>query len=215
MELLDCISEQIANNRLPLVGITVAAVACPDTPVILTLHWHGFVQECKAERDESDTLTLAPVPSSSLQINERWRELAELESATMEAGWEFGAWDVVRAERPACMRPGAPARESIDCLNAFGQCALPYHGSDLVISEAPDADELIKLAAASGYFCWQFRPVFGGLWAELRDDATLNADGKRDPQCPLTPRPVQGTGEHRLVYTFGVAPAPYAQAARG
>jgi len=158
MELLDCINEQIVANRLPLVGITVAAVSCPDTPVILTLHWHGFVQERKGERDEGCTLT--PVPSTSLQVNERWSELAELEIATMEAGWELGAWDVVRVERPACMRPGAPAREAIECLNAFGQCAVPFHGNDLVISEAPDAEELIKVAAGSGYFCWQFRPVY-------------------------------------------------------
>lgn len=203
MELIDCINEQLTHNRLPLVGITVAAVSCPDTPVILTLHWHGFMQERKAERDDGNTLTLAPVPSTSLQVNERWDELAELELATMEAGWELGAWDVVRAERPACMRPGAPAREAIDCLNAFGQCALPYEGNELVISEAPDVDELIKLAAASGYFCWQFRPVFGGLWAEVRDDATLNPDGTRDPQCPLAPRPPQGEGAHRTVYIFG------------
>jgi hypothetical protein len=148
-------------------------------------------------------LTLAPVPSTALQINERWSELAELELATMEAGWELGAWDVVRAERPACMRPGAPAREAVDCLNAFGQCALPYQGSELVISETPDLDELIKLAAQSGYLCWQFRPVYGGLWAELRDDATLDADGRRDPQCPLSPLPPQGEGMHRTVYTFG------------
>lgn len=206
MELIDCITEQIASNRLPLVGITVAAVCCPDTPVILTLHWHGFVQERRAEREEGATLTLAPVPSTSLQINERWNEFAELECATMEAGWELGAWDVVRAERPACLRPGASSREAIDCLNAFGQCPLPYHGNDLVISDAPDADELIKLAAASGYFCWQFRPVFGGLWADVRDDTTLNPDGKRDPQCPLVPKRAQGDGAHRTVYTFGASP---------
>jgi hypothetical protein len=206
MELLDCINEQLTSNRLPLVGITVAAVRCPDTPVILTLHWHGFVKDRGAERDEGGA-TLTAVPSSALQINARWSELGELELATMEAGWELGAWDVVRAERPPCMRPGAPGREAIECLNAFGQCALPYQGAELVEAEAPDADELIKLAAHSGYFCWQFRPVFGGLWREIRDDATLNADGKRDPQCPLSPEPPHGgPGSHRTVYRFGAAP---------
>lgn len=206
MELLECITEQIGCSRLPLVGITVAAVSCPDTPVILTLHWHGFIRERKAEREDATTPTLAPVPSTALQINERWSELAELELATMEAGWELGAWDVVRAERPGCLRPGAPAREAIECLNAFGQCAVPYAGGELYVTEAPDADELIRLAGQTGYFCWQFRPVYGGLWSEVRDDATLNADGKRDPQCPLNPRPPQGgQAMHRTVYTFGAA----------
>ena len=207
MELLDCINEQLTSNRLPLVGITVAALSCPDTPVILTLHWHGFLKDRSPEREEGGTLTLAPVPSTSLQINDRWSELAELELATMEAGWELGAWDVVRAERPACMRPGAPGREVIDCLNAFGQCAVPYRASELVLSEAPDADELIKLAAHCGYFCWQFHPVFGGLWSDVRDDVTLNTEGKREPQCPLSPRPPQGkSGSHRTVYKFGATP---------
>ena len=68
MELLECITEQLTSNRLPLVGITVAAVSCPDTPVILTLHWHGFIQERKPERDEETGLTLTPIPSTSLQI---------------------------------------------------------------------------------------------------------------------------------------------------
>lgn len=205
MELLDCITEQISTNRLPLVGITVAAVSCPDTPVIVTLHWHGFVQERATPdaEERADTLTLAPVPSTALQINDRWSELAELEIATMEAGWELGAWDVVRAERPPCMRPGAPAREAIECLNAFGQCATPYRGNELVVTEAPDMDELIKVAAQSGYLCWQFRPVFGGLWAGVHDDATLNPDGKRDPQCPLAPRPPSGERRGRTVYRFG------------
>ncbi|NWG72803.1 MAG: diguanylate cyclase, partial [Parvularculaceae bacterium] len=38
MELLDRIEQQMSATRLPLFAITVAAVPCPDTPVILTLH---------------------------------------------------------------------------------------------------------------------------------------------------------------------------------
>ncbi len=49
MELLERIEEQIAATQLPLFAITVAAVPCPDTPVILTLHWHAFVPERLAE----------------------------------------------------------------------------------------------------------------------------------------------------------------------
>ena len=45
MNLLEEISEHRSAKTLPLVAITVAVVPCPDTPVILTLHWHGFIEE--------------------------------------------------------------------------------------------------------------------------------------------------------------------------
>ena len=203
MEILESITEQIACNRLPLVGVTVAAVSCPDTPVILTLHWHGFVKEPRVEGDEGNSLALTPVPSSSLQLNERWNDLIDLETATMEAGWELGAWDVVRSERPACLRPGAPAREAIECLQAFGNCPSAYEGKELVLSDAPDADELIKVAGQAGYLCWQFRPVYGGLWFGVHHDVSLNADGTRTPQCPFSPNRPSGDGPSRTVYRFG------------
>ena len=203
MEILECITEQIAGNRLPLVGVTVAAVPCPDTPIILTLHWHGFHKETPADDEEREVSALAPVPSTSLQVNERWNDLLDVDVAAMEAGWELGAWDVVRAERPPCMRPGAPGREADECLQAFGRCALPYRGRDLFVSEAPDADDLIKMAARSGYLCWQFRPVHGGIWSEVRDDRTLDANGTRAPHCPLSPAPLQCDGSRRTVYRFG------------
>jgi len=44
MHLLDRIETQLISNRLPLVAITVAAVPYANTPVVLTLHWHGFVE---------------------------------------------------------------------------------------------------------------------------------------------------------------------------
>ena len=57
MEFLERIENQIAATGLPLVGITVAAVPCPDTPVILTLHWHGFIREKLAEAPGAATST--------------------------------------------------------------------------------------------------------------------------------------------------------------
>jgi hypothetical protein len=203
MEILECITEQIAGNRLPLVGVTVAAVPCPDTPIILTLHWHGFRKEAVAEDEDDESSALAPVPSTSLQVNERWNDLLDVDMATMEAGWELGAWDVVRSERPPCMRPGASAAEAVDCLRAFGSCPLPYRGRDLFMAEAPDMDELIRIAAQSGYLYWQFHPVHGGIWGDLRKDATLNADGTRPPHCPLEPVRPQCEGKRRTVYRFG------------
>ena len=205
MEILESITEQIAVQRLPLVAVTVAAVPCPDTPIILTLHWHGFIKEQRSDAEVRASVALTPVPSSSLQINARWNDFVDLELATMEAGWELGAWDVVRSERPACLRPGASSREALECLQAFGTCATPYDGNDLVVSDAPDVDDLIAVAGRSGYLCWQFRPVYGGLWAGVHEDATLNPDGTRAPQCPLAPSRPHCDGHHRTVYRFGAA----------
>jgi hypothetical protein len=71
------------------------------------------------------------------------------------------------------------------------------------VSDAPDIDELIKAAAQSGYLCWQFRPVHGGIWTEVCEDATLNPDGKRTPHCPLNPVRPHCDGARRTVYRFG------------
>jgi len=203
MEILERIADQIHSTRLPLVGVTITAVPCPDTPVILTLHWHGFVKDRLVESDEAATVRVSPVPSSSLQINEHWRDLINLDLAAMEAGWELGAWDVSRAERPGCMRPGAPQREALECLQAFGTLPYGIEGRDLVVSEAPDVDELVKVAARSGYVSWQFRPVHGGIWGDVADDATLSADGTRMPPCPLMPVPPACDGLRNTVYRFG------------
>ncbi len=45
MELLGRIEGPMSATGLPLVGITLAALPCPDTPIILTLRWHGFITE--------------------------------------------------------------------------------------------------------------------------------------------------------------------------
>jgi hypothetical protein len=203
MEILENIAGQIAATRLPLVAVTLAAVPCTDTPVILTLHWHGFLKERLVESEDAQAVALTPVPSTSLQINERWNDLLDLDMAAMEAGWELGAWDVVRAERRSCMRPGADMREAVDCLQAFGTPPVNYRGNEMCVSEAPDTDELVRIAAHSGYVVWQFRPVHGGLWIEVNDDATLDADGRRAPHCPCTPVRPHCDGARRTVYRFG------------
>ena len=41
------------------------------------------------------------------------------------------------------------------------------------MSDAPDTDDLVELAAARGYLMWAFRPVRGGIWKDYADDATL------------------------------------------
>ena len=207
MNLLETITEHIATQPLPLVAITVAAVPCPDTPVILTLHWHGFIEEKLVELEEAEAVAYKPIPSSALQINQRWSDVATLDRAAMEAGWQLGAWDVARAQRPGCTRPGAPAREALECLQAFGSVPYGLRDAPVVVSQAPDVGDLVNLAARRGYLMWMFRPVHRGIWAEVADDATLCPDGTRSPPCPIEPVPPTGKTPTKTVYRFGV-PAP-------
>ncbi len=203
MELLDRISDQLTASKHPLFAITVAAVPFPDTPIILTLHWHGFVQEKLADIEGAAPVRFTPVPSSALQVNDRWTGLRDLEEAALEAAWELGAWDLARAERPSCTRPGAASTEALECLKAFGAFPFGTQGADVVVSDAPDADELLGLAARKGYLMWLFRPVHGGIWKEVAEDATLKPDGKRAPPCPVEPVPARCDKPGKTVYRFG------------
>jgi hypothetical protein len=204
MHILDRIEDQIASTSLPLVGITLAAVPCPDTPVILTLHWHGFIREKLLEVEEAEAVSFTPIPSSALQLNERWNNLIAIDRAAMEAGWALGAWDVARAERPGCMRRGADAAEALECLQAFGSFPFGINGNQVVVADAPDGDELVQLAAERGYLLWMFRPVKGGIWAEYADDATLTPEGQRTGPCPHRPIPPTCDAKRKTVYRFGI-----------
>lgn len=205
MEFLDRIEAQLAATKLPLFAITIAAVPCPDTPVIMTLHWHGFLTQKLVEEDDAPVVNYTPIPSSALQLNDRWRDLVTLDRAAMEAAWELGAWDVARAEAPSCMRPGAPTREAVDCLKAFGAFPWGLDGQQVVVSEAPDADELVSVAAKRGYLMWMFRPVHGGIWGEVADDVTLNPDGTRKPPCPVVSIATENSRARKTVYRFGIS----------
>lgn len=204
MDILERIEDQIAATGLPLVGITLAAVPCPDTPVILTLHWHGFVKEKLVEEEHAEAVSYTPVPSSALQVNDRWRDLVAVDRAAMEAAWELGAWDVARAERTGCARPGAPSNEALECLQAFATFPFGINGAQAVVADVPDADELVQLAANRGYLTWLFRPVSGGIWAEVADDATLTRTGRRAPPCPYRALPPRCDGDRKTVYRFGI-----------
>jgi hypothetical protein len=209
MNLLESISDRMAAANRPLFAITVAAVPCPDTPVILTLHWHGFIEQKIIEVEEAETVSYTPIPSSALQVNERWDDLTTLDRAAMEAGWELGAWDVARAERVGCIRPGAESREALECLQAFGAFPFGVNGHQVVVSDAPDTEDLLNLAARRGYLMWMFRPVHGGIWAEVADDATLRPDGTRTPPCPIAPVPPASGGSRKTVYRFGISANPF------
>jgi len=205
MDFAECISDQINAAGRPLVGVTLAAIPCPDTPVILTLHWHGFVEERIAPIENAKPVRYSSIPSSALQLNMPWADLLSLDLAAMEAGWELGAWDVSRAERRGCVRPGAPAKETVECRQAFASLLAGDRGEKWVVSEAPDAGDLLEAASRSGYVLWSFRPVHGGIWADVTDDETLRSDGTRRPPCPYHPVPPDGRKTHHTVYRFGVA----------
>lgn len=207
LHLLERIEDQVSATRLPLVGVTLAAVPCPDTPVILTLHWHGFIKEKLADVEGAQPVAYTPIPSSALQVNERWGDVADVDQATLDAAWQMGAWDVARAERPGCLRPGARDTEPLECRQAFGAYPYGVNGQPVVVSDAPDSEDLLKLAATKGYLMWMFRPVSGGIWGEVAEDETLSPEGRRAGRCPLNPVPASCSGKRQTVYRFGV-PGP-------
>jgi hypothetical protein len=207
MSFLDAIETQLVCNRLPLAGISVAAVPHADTPVVLSLHWHAFVEHKLIEGTE-EIFKYEAVPSSCLQLNERWRQLTDLENAVLDVAWELGAWDLTRLELRPYMRPGAPTQEAIECEMAFGQPHALFEPA-APVSEVPDVDDMLSVAGRRGYLMWRFRPVRGGMWAEVSDDCTLEKGGYRNPPCPHLARDFGDTSwmqRHRsTVYRFGRA----------
>lgn len=209
MQLLDRIETQLISNRLPLVGITVAAVPYANTPVVLMLHWHGFVEMRLADAPDAEVVAYQPVPSSALQVNDRWDQLDQLENEVLDVAWELGSWDLARVEALPFVRPGASQQESVECMGAFGSLPIAIEGQPPVVAEVPDANELIEAASRAGYLQWVFRPVHGGVWAEVAEDVTLEEGGYRNPPCPYlaTPARVGRTlRPRRVVYQFGRAP---------
>lgn len=202
MDLLQTIDECLLAEPLPLVAVTVAAVAHPDTPVILTLHWHGFVEE-KPSPEGKPTRALIPLPSVALQVNERWSQLTDLDRAAVEAGWELGAWDVARAGRAGCARPGAAGSETLDCLRAFGASTQTYANAPVVLKDAPDIDDLVAMATRCGYLLWKFRPVYHGLCARFANDSTLTTEGRRRPTCPVELVVPTGAEPTDMIYQLG------------
>ena len=206
MHLLEQIETQLISNRLPLVGITLAAVPYANTPVVLTLHWHGFVETRLREVTDANVVAYQPVPSSALQVNDRWDRLDELENEILDVAWELGAWDLARTEALPFVRPGACEQESLECMGAFGSPPIAIDGQPPVVAEVPDAGELIAAAGRSGYMQWLFRPVRGGVWGEVAEDLTLEEGGYRNPPCPYLAKPARvgrTLRPRRTVYQFG------------
>ena len=205
MNLLGLIESQMISNRLPLVAVTLAAVPHTNTPTVLTLHWHGFVEVRLT--DDSETVAFQSVPSSALQVNERWDRFDDLDHEALETAWELGAWNLERIEAQPFFRPGAESHETVTGMHAFGASPIAIDGDSPIVAEVPDSDDLIHAASREGYVQWLFRPVRGGLWADTADDVTLEAGGYRNPTCPLLSKPVAAAAfrarARKVIYPFG------------
>ena len=139
--LLDVIEDQLVANRLPVTGISLAATPFPNTPAVLSLHWHAFVETSLAS--DARTVAYQFVPSSALQVNPRWDRFEDIEEEILETAWELGAWELRRVEARACARAGAAAREMAECETSFGVSSQSIDGEHVFVSEVPDAGELV------------------------------------------------------------------------
>lgn len=205
MNLLKVIETQMISNRLPLVAVTLAAVPHTNTPIVLTLHWHGLIEVRLTE--DSDAVGFQSVPSSALQVNERWDRFDDLDHETLETAWELGAWNLERIEAQPFARPGAESHETVMGMHAFGASPISIDGDSPIVADVPDSDDLIHSASREGYVQWLFRPVRGGLWSENADDVTLETGGYRNPTCPLLSKPVASAAfrasARKVIYPFG------------
>ncbi|WP_269504484.1 diguanylate cyclase [Burkholderia sp. IMCC1007] len=202
MDLFDIVNEQMEAVRLPLYAVTVTAAARVNTPLIAILHWHGFLRETPLALPRVD-LRRRPVPGSAIQLDHRWHAIEAVDAMLLDAAWRLGAWELERVERRGCNTIGAPPGEALACRQAFGDYGSGPSAECHLIDGAPDRDELMRLAARTGYARWLFRPVKGGLWRVLDEpDDTLDADGGRQPPCPVLPRPPQPRAR-RALYRLG------------
>ena len=200
---LEVIEDQLVANRLPLAGVTIAATPFPNTPAVVSLHWHAFVETPLAPGGA--TVAYQCVPSSALQVNPRWDRLEDIENHVLETAWELGAWDLRRIEARACARPGAEPREYANCETSFGVSSQSIGGEPVFVAEVPDGQELLEAASRTGYLSWQFRPTWCGLWKEIAKDVTLEKGGYRNPRCPLAAQAYEPGHARTVVFQFGIS----------
>lgn len=206
MEVFDKVLEQVQTVGLPVVAVSLTAVPCANTPVLLMVHWHGFAKPQaprRAQAGSPNEAALAGVPSSAMQLNDTWLALQHLDEAMLQAAWQFGAWDLLREERRGCNSPGASERETLECQQAFAEHPLAPASDDFMLTEAPDRADLMQLGARVGYVRWQFHPVKDGLWRSSAGDDTLRTDGSREPPCPVPAQPPVGHRVSRTRYPLG------------
>lgn len=201
MDILHIISTQMRAMSLPLYAVTLTAVPRSDTPLLLMMHWHGFRKESLPNFRWMPP-KIQPVPGSALQLNDRWQRPETLDSAVLDAAWQLGAWDVQREEHRGCRQFGVSPQEARECMQAFGEYQVERQ-DDLLVSEAPDREEMLDLGARVGYIQWKFRPVCGGIWDTTADDDTLGENGRREPPCPIAPVGLKGGNLSTVLYRLG------------
>jgi hypothetical protein len=91
----------------------------------------------------------------------------------------------------------------MECKQAFAEHPFEGPAEEFMLAEAPDREDLMRLGARVGYVRWQFRPVKDGLWRDFLEDETLQADGGREPPCPVTAMPAVGTRMSKTRYRLG------------
>lgn len=203
MDLFDRIAAQIDTVRLPLFAVTLTALPRANTPVLLALHWHGFGPDPASSAGPRRPVPRKPVPGSALQLNPEWHGIAQLDQGVLDAAWQLGAWELDREERRGADTPGASQREALECSQAFGAPAFAGAADPLLLVDAPDQSDLLRLGARLGYIRWTFRPVRGGIWRDTAEDDTLSADGGRRPPCPVGAKALVGTRVSRTRYRLG------------
>lgn len=204
MQILQTIQAHVAAMRLPLYAVTLSAVAQPDTPLMLILHWHGFHREAPMRLPGVD-IPLRSVAGSALQLDAPWREVEALDDAMLDAAWKLGAWDLERVTHRPWWRLSAPLEETVNCQRAFA--CYPSEANDRhVVANAKDQAELVELAAMRGYVRWLFRPRACGIWKEVdEDDITLEADNRRSSPCPVKPAAFDRHRPGKRLYRLGRA----------
>jgi len=199
--IFEVIQQQLDALRRPLAAVVLSTLPREDSPVLLLLHWHGFAPD--SDRPASSRAASLPLPSSALQLSPRWLRLEELDRDMLDAAWQLGAWSLVREERRGCEVAGAAPREALACRQAFGDNPFDPDDDSHLVAEAPDRGAMVSVAARMGYVSWSFRPVAHGLWRDAGADDSLQADGRRQPPCPVTPHAPVGTRLVRKTYQLG------------
>lgn len=201
--ILDIIRQQAAALDRPLAAVSLSTLPRKSSPLLLLLHWHGFVVDERGPPAPRAARRRVAVPSSALQLADDWRSLEQVDRHMLDAAWQLGAWELTREERRGCNHVGASAREALECRQAFGDDPLAPGTEAHLVAEAPDRADLLALAGRFGYVRWLFRPVARGLWRDAGQDDSLAPDGSRAPPCPVGPRPAVGTRVSRSRYQLG------------
>lgn len=205
MQVFDKVVGQVQSVGLPVVAVSLTAVPRANTPVLLMVHWHGFArpQAPRVGQPHAPHETTVAIPGTALQLSDIWLEIQQLDDAMLQAAWQFGAWDLVREERRGCHTAGASEREALECRQAFAEHPFDGPAEEFMLTQAPDREDLMCLGARVGYVRWLFRPVKNGLWRDSASDDTLQADGGREPPCPVAAKPPVGNSLSHTRYRLG------------